>query len=115
MWMVLQTASMKDNLVYIDPLNELEVFVEFYNPEQPTFAQIAQESKDLVDAGLLDQMGALQRVWVETGLKSQEEVDKMYAMIIGTQTPEEKMIDEEVKEVESEEVIEEDTEEVEEE
>jgi hypothetical protein len=81
--MVLDTMEVQNNTVFVNTLDELEVFIEFYNPEQPTFANIVEETQKLLDGGLIDPLSALYRIWVDTELKSEDEVLEMYDKLQG--------------------------------
>lgn len=84
--LILETATFKGEVLEIDPLDDIKILVELYNPAKPTFSQVVQEVKDLLDAGLIDELGALERLWVEHGYKTKEEVLEIYQLIKGNTT-----------------------------
>ena len=99
--LILDTQKVINSNVYVDPLEELEILVEFYNPATPTFEQIALEVKGLLESGLIDLKTALYRLWVETGIKSSEEVDAMYLILQGQFSTEKEMLDKAIEETET--------------
>ena len=72
--------------VIVNPYNDLQINIEFYNPASPTFSQIAEEVSFLLDNGLIDNYGALERLWIDTGRKTKEEVEKMLQAIEGNRS-----------------------------
>jgi hypothetical protein len=82
--MILDTSKIVKNVVTVNTLDDMEVNVEFYNPTTPTFEQMIEEVGKLLDAGLIDDEGALERLWIDlSNSKSIEEVRAMYDKIYG--------------------------------
>jgi hypothetical protein len=98
--MILNTQKINGNDIYVDTFDELEIFVEFYNPATPTFEQTVTEVRSLLDGGLIDLKTALYRLWVDTKLKSEEEVDAMYLILQGQFSTEKEMLDKAIEETE---------------
>jgi len=96
--MILTTQNIKGTDIYVDTMDELEMLVEFYNPSTPTFEQMVTEVRSLLDGGLIDLKTALYRLWVDTKLKSSEEVDAMYLVLQGQFKTEQEMLDAAVEE-----------------
>ena len=98
--MILNTQEIKGYDIFVDPFEELETLVEFYNPATPTFEQTVTEVRSLLDGGLIDLKTALYRLWVDTKLKSEEEVDAMYLILQGQFATEKEMLDKAIEETE---------------
>jgi hypothetical protein len=81
--MILNTMEQIGNNVFVNPLEELEVNIEFYNPATPTFEQLSKEVSFLKEQGLLSKYEALMRLWFDTGIKSEDEVKLMYEEMYG--------------------------------
>jgi len=92
--LVLTTVEIKGNDVYVNSLEDIEISTEFYNPSTPTFEQEVEEVNKLIEYGLIDHLEGLTRLWVDTGRKSQQEVEEMYLKIQGKQTEEELKLEE---------------------
>lgn len=105
--LILTTAEYKGENIYVNSLEDLEVTVEFYNPASPTFKQLAEEVSFLLDNGLIDNYGALERLWIDTGKKTEEEVKEMLSSIEGRLKTYEDFIDETKQDIITEEESEE--------
>jgi len=101
LFLVLDSVQIKNNVIYVDDYEDFEIITEFYNPSTPTFEQEISEVRDLIDAGLIDHLGGLERLWVDSGRKSKEEVLEMYARLRGEVKIEEKIIAEEINQTEA--------------
>jgi hypothetical protein len=94
--LILNTREVVNNVVNVNTLNEVDLNIEFYNPATPTFEQEVQEVRELIDAGLIDHLGGLMRLWVNSGLKSEEEVLEMYAKLQGEVKTEQQIVNQEI-------------------
>lgn len=101
--LMLTTIEIKGNDVYVNSLEDIEISTEFYNPSTPTFEQEVEEVNKLIEYGLIDHLEGLTRLWVDTGRKSQQEVEEMYLKIQGKQKEEEIKLEETKQEILNEE------------
>ena len=112
--LMLTTLESKGEIIYLNSLKDIEVNVELYNPSTPTFEQEMEEVNNLISYGLIDHLGGLYRLWVDTNRKSKEEVDEMYAKIQCEKQEEQAKLEAEKQEILNED-IEEDDEDIDEE
>ena len=116
--MLKDPIQLGQQVIKVKTYKDLEVQVEFYNPAQPTFEQVGEEVSFLLDGGLIDLHTALVRLWVETGRKTEVEVEEMLRAIEGERRTFKDFVDSEAEDIlnedEEEDILEEDKEEEEE-
>lgn len=92
--LILTDIEVYDNYIVTKDVEDIEINIEFYNPSTPTFEQTAAEVRDLIDAGLIDPLNGLMRLWFETGIKSETEVLEMYNKLQGIEEEKQSVVEE---------------------
>lgn len=103
--LILTTVEIKGQNLQVDAFKDTDIYVEFYNPSSPTFEQEVEEVNKLIEYGMIDHLGGLYKLWVDTDRKSKEEVDEMYLKIQGKAKEEEDKLELEKEEILNEEII----------
>ena len=86
--LVLSTTEATESNMTVETLDDIDIQVEFYNPSTPTFEQEVEECARLLEAGLMDHYGVLERLWLDSGRKTEEEVKAMYQKIVNQEEKE---------------------------
>ena len=79
--MSLNSPTFIGDTIQVEDKYDWNIAVDFYNPAKPTFAAIVEETEALLNAGLIDDLRAMFRVWVDTDKMTEDEVLEMYEIL----------------------------------
>lgn len=87
-------SEMINGIIKVRDLYDYEVSIEFADYQKKTFAEIIEENTALSDLGVIDTQTLIQRIFVDTGIYTQEKADEIFEKIKGEdEDANKKMID----------------------